>query len=234
MQHAFCTYLCLRRTTTTWNCLISCFVENGNTRQQLSFSFPELWYSPLEFKSKPFANIWRIKRAGISAIKFESARIHFLSDVFVRSRRRRWCLNSLLGLRRKEVFLTPFPPCLLLHRFLVRRRFSFCAAVSLTLRITKEKRHQKKPPATQTRPQWHHLAPGFYLNCNSLCCFVRGADPVFFLGGGALVSCSTSTSTLQNTSCIRKPQVISGGGGVRTPCTLPLDPPLCHLCLYFC
>ena len=29
-----------------------------------------------------------------------------------------------------------------------------------------------------------------------------------------------------NTSCIRKPQVISGGGGVRTPCTLPLDPPL--------
>ena len=28
----------------------------------------------------------------------------------------------------------------------------------------------------------------------------------------------------QNTSCIRKPQVISGG--VRTPCTLPLDPPL--------
>ena len=31
----------------------------------------------------------------------------------------------------------------------------------------------------------------------------------------------------QNTSCIRKPQVISGGGGgLRTPCTLPLDPPL--------
>ena len=29
---------------------------------------------------------------------------------------------------------------------------------------------------------------------------------------------------LQNTSCIRKPQGISGG--VRTPCTLPLDPPL--------
>ena len=29
---------------------------------------------------------------------------------------------------------------------------------------------------------------------------------------------------LQNTSCIRKPQVISGG--VRTSCTLPLDPPL--------
>ena len=47
-----------------------------------------------------------------------------------------------------------------------------------------------------------------------------GADPGFFLGGGALVS------FLQNTSCIRKPQVILGGGEVRTPCTLPLDPPL--------
>ena len=35
---------------------------------------------------------------------------------------------------------------------------------------------------------------------------------------------------LQNTSSIRKPQVISGGGGVRTPSTLPLDPPLVHEC----
>ena len=31
--------------------LISCFVENVNTRQRLSFSFPELWYSLLEFNS---------------------------------------------------------------------------------------------------------------------------------------------------------------------------------------
>ena len=58
-----------------------------------------------------------------------------------------------------------------------------------------------------------------------------GADPGFFLGGGALVSCSTSTPInhivvffSQNTSCIRKLQVVSGG--VRTPYTLPLDPPL--------
>ena len=54
-----------------------------------------------------------------------------------------------------------------------------------------------------------------------------GADPVFFLGGGALVSCSSSTPInhivffLQNTSCIRKPQVISGGGGDEHP----LHPP---------
>ena len=35
---------------------------------------------------------------------------------------------------------------------------------------------------------------------------------------------------LQNTSCIRKPRVISGGGGGgwgAHSCTLPLDPPLC-------
>ena len=48
----FCTFLCRRCTTTTWDCLISRFVEGGNKRQQLSFSFPELWCSPLEFDSK--------------------------------------------------------------------------------------------------------------------------------------------------------------------------------------
>ena len=59
----------------------------------------------------------------------------------------------------------------------------------------------------------------------------RGGSRIFFRSRGALVSCSTSTPIdhivffLQNTSCIRKPQVISGGG-VRTPCTLPLNPPL--------
>ena len=79
----FCTFLSRRCTTTTWKCLISCFVEDGNTRQQLSFSFPEFWYSPLEFNSKTFSNIWRIERDGISAIKFEAARIHFLSYVFL-------------------------------------------------------------------------------------------------------------------------------------------------------
>ena len=33
----------LRRTTATWNCLLSRFLENVNTRRRLSFSFPELW-----------------------------------------------------------------------------------------------------------------------------------------------------------------------------------------------
>ena len=52
----FCTFLCRRCTTTTWKCLISRFVEDRNTRQQFSFSFTELWYSPLEFNSK---KIWQ-------------------------------------------------------------------------------------------------------------------------------------------------------------------------------
>ena len=170
MQHAFCTFLCRRRTTTTWNCLISRFVENGNTRQQLSFSFPELWYSSLEFNSKPFANIWLIKRDRISAIKFEAARIHFLSDVLVRSRRRRCCLNSLLCLTKggekrgfSHLFL-PLPP-----------PSSFSGSTSVQLLrgfisyFTNHKR-KKTPKNRQLRrlkpSQWHHLAPGFYLNCN--------------------------------------------------------------------
>ena len=48
-----------------------------------------------------------------------------------------------------------------------------------------------------------------------------GADPGFFLGVGALVSCSTSTPRIPVVSENRK----SSQGG-RTPCTLPLDPPL--------
>ena len=48
----FCTFLRRRCTTTTWKCLNSRFVEDRNTRQQLPFFFPELWWSLLEFNSK--------------------------------------------------------------------------------------------------------------------------------------------------------------------------------------
>ena len=44
------------------------------------------WTSIHSFRihlQKNFANIWRIKRVGISVIKYEAALIHFLSDVFV-------------------------------------------------------------------------------------------------------------------------------------------------------
>ena len=47
-----CTFVCRHCTTTTWECLISRFVENVNTRQRLPFSFSELWYTPLEFNSR--------------------------------------------------------------------------------------------------------------------------------------------------------------------------------------
>ena len=98
-------------TTTTWNLLIqfdvlwrtwtyddefsflflnlnkihknSRFVEDVNTRQQLSSSFSELRYCWLEFNSrkKKITKIWRTGWDRISAIKFEAARLHFLRDV---------------------------------------------------------------------------------------------------------------------------------------------------------
>ena len=65
---------------------------------------------------------------------------------------------------------------------------------------------------------------------------VTGADPGFFLGGGALVSCSTSTP-INHIFFGRIPVVLEnrrssqrGRGGLRTPCTLPLDPPLRDSC----
>ena len=79
----FCTFLCRRCTTTCENAQFHVLLEDGNTRQQLSFSFPDLWYSPLESTPKKFTSIWRIKRGRISVIKFKAAGIHFLSDVLV-------------------------------------------------------------------------------------------------------------------------------------------------------
>ena len=63
-----------------------------------------------------------------------------------------------------------------------------------------------------------------------------GADPGFFVGGGALISCSTSTPINHSHSFFffcGIPVVLEncrssrwGGGGMCTPCTLPQDPPL--------
>ena len=60
-----------------------------------------------------------------------------------------------------------------------------------------------------------------------------GADPGFFLGGDVLVSRSTSTPINHIVFFCGIPVVLenrrsSREGGVRTPCTLPLDPPLWH------
>ena len=59
----------------------------------------------------------------------------------------------------------------------------------------------------------------------------RGGSRIFFRRGCTRLSLYFNTNKphsffLQNASCIRKPQVISRGGRVRTPCTLTLDPPL--------
>ena len=60
-------------------------MEDVNTQDNdFFFSFCELSHSPLEFNSwkKKIANISQIKRAGIRKMKFETAQIHFLGDVF--------------------------------------------------------------------------------------------------------------------------------------------------------
>ena len=89
------------------------------------------------------------------------------------------------------------------------------------------------PPSYRLPQKIHHNYTIIHSKYFSVSDWLKpGAYPGIFFWGGALVSCSTSTPInhivffiLQNTSCIRKPQVI-GGGGVHTPCTLPLDPPL--------
>ena len=56
-------------------------MEDVNTRQRLSFSFPDLRYSLLEFNSsKRLLTFDELKR---DRINFEAAPIHRLSDVFV-------------------------------------------------------------------------------------------------------------------------------------------------------
>ena len=60
----------------------------GNRRNLRSLKKWLLFLGRLKIQSfriqlQKIANIWRIKRDGISAIKFEAARLHFLSDVFV-------------------------------------------------------------------------------------------------------------------------------------------------------
>ena len=76
--------LCRRCTTTTWNCLISRYVEDVNSKRRPSFSFPELWYSSLLIQlQKRFTNIWQIVWDEIRVIKFNVVRTYFLTDVFV-------------------------------------------------------------------------------------------------------------------------------------------------------
>ena len=90
-------HLCRHRTTTTWNSLISRFVEDVNTRQRLSFSFPEFRYSLLEFNSRHFASIWRTERDGIRATSLFKWRFRVAIAVFVSS-----LIGSFLHRRRRR------------------------------------------------------------------------------------------------------------------------------------
>ena len=54
----FCTILYRHCMTTTWKWLFSRFLGDVNTRQWLSFSFPELWYNLLEFNSRRNCQHW--------------------------------------------------------------------------------------------------------------------------------------------------------------------------------
>ena len=95
----FCTFLCRRCTTPTRNCLISRFVEDGNKKQHLSFSFPELWCSPLEFNCKKLCqhltNLTRWNKCDqVWGNANSLCKWRFRSRS--RSRRRRRCINSLI------------------------------------------------------------------------------------------------------------------------------------------
>ena len=91
----FCTFFCLRCATATWNCLISRFVEDGNKRQHLSFSFPELWCSPLEFNSKKLCQrLTNLTRWNKCDQVWSNA--NSLCKWRFRSRRRCGCINSLI------------------------------------------------------------------------------------------------------------------------------------------
>ena len=71
------------------------FVEDGNIRQRVSFSFPELWYSLLEFSSRK--SCLRL-RSWTRWTKRETvwSRATLLFSWRFRSRRRRCCLSALL------------------------------------------------------------------------------------------------------------------------------------------
>ena len=95
MHTPFCTFLCRRCTTTTWNCLISRFVEDANTRRP-SFSLSELWYNPLEFNSTKIRQHltnwtwWNTRDKVCSSAKT-------LFNWRFRRCRRRSCLSSFLA-----------------------------------------------------------------------------------------------------------------------------------------
>ena len=93
----FGTFLCPPCTTTTWNFLISRFMEKVNTRQRFFFLLVNLDTALQNSYPKKMANIWQIKGVGIRAMKFETARIFTFWVTFLLLLRCRRCLSSFLS-----------------------------------------------------------------------------------------------------------------------------------------
>ena len=74
-------------TTTTWKCLISPFMGDVTSDDEIQFLFLYLDMVPRNSTPGGFANIWQSKWVGIIAIKTERTQIHFLSDIRSHCRR---------------------------------------------------------------------------------------------------------------------------------------------------
>ena len=107
----FCTFLCRQCTTTTWNCLIPRFSEDVNTvntRQRLSFSFPELRYSLFEFNSRENCQHLTKGTRWNKRDKVWCSATSLIKPGRFRSRRRLCWLNSLLYI---TAVTSHFAPC---------------------------------------------------------------------------------------------------------------------------
>ena len=82
LHHSFPTFFSHRCTSATWNFLISPvrFTELVNATQKVSFSLSKLRYGPFGFNLENFANIRQSEWNRIRSMKFETARIYFLSE----------------------------------------------------------------------------------------------------------------------------------------------------------
>ena len=79
----FCTFLCNRCTTATWNCLISLFWRTWTQDNDFLGLFLNFDYE-VHLVSEKFSNIWRIEQDTINKMKPEAVRTQFFSsDVFV-------------------------------------------------------------------------------------------------------------------------------------------------------
>ena len=68
----FCTFLCRRCRTTTWNFLISCSMEDWTQDNDVLILFFEPRCSPLEYNFRKITNIWEIEWHGKREMNIET------------------------------------------------------------------------------------------------------------------------------------------------------------------